>query len=166
MKKIVTSLFYCLFLLGISLGYAQQPAAVDLRTEKPAPLKENMIFKPTRSGMDNLETIEVIALGTPSVKVSNTADGTYSSYDHSIRVTYPLVLSSGKTGYSICFYGATEKIPYAVETKGGRTTLFFPMTTHDLLKARIEQMLTLKKKVPIKITQQADGYSEALLGGF
>lgn len=166
MKSIVSCLFSSFLLLGISLVQAQQPEPVDLRTAKPAPLKENMIFKPNRSGLDNVEVIEVIALGTPSVKVSNTADGTYSSYEHSIRITYPMVLSGGKTGYLLCFYGTTEKIPYAVETKGGVTTLFFPMATHDMLKSRIEQMLIQKKKVPIKITQQSDGYSEALLGGF
>ncbi|MBM3923119.1 MAG: hypothetical protein FJ340_07975 [Sphingomonadales bacterium] len=166
MKVLISPLFFgSLFMAAFSVQ-AQQPAAEDVRMEKASPFKENMIFKPVRTGTDNIELIEVVSLGTPSVKVSNTADGTYSSYDHSIRVTYPLVLSSGKTGYSLCFYGTSEKIPYAVETKGGRTTLFFPMTTHDLLKGRIEQMLTTKKKVPIKITQQADGYSEALLGGF
>lgn len=150
--------------VGVSTALAQQPAAEDQRNEKASGLKENMIFKPVRSGVDNVETIEVIAMGTPSIKVSNTADGTYSSYDHSLRISYPLVLSGGKTGYVLCFYGATEKMPYAVETKAGMTTLYFPVATHDVIKGRLEQIITLKKKVAVKLTQLADGYREALIG--
>ncbi len=157
--------FGCLFFCCHSLlMQAQQPAAEDLRSVKPA-FKENMIFKPARNIPDNVEMIEVVAMGTPSFRVSNTADGTYSSYDHSIRVTYPLVLSGGKTGYLLCFYGSSEKIPYAVETKNGITTIYFPFNMHDLIKGRMDQMLTTKKKIVIKLTQLTDGYREALVGG-
>jgi hypothetical protein len=163
--KAIVFLLNCLLVLFVPLSsFAQQPAAEDVRMEKAATYKENMIFKPVRSGVDNVELIEVIALGTPSFKVSNMADGTYSSYDHSIRITYPLVLAGGKTGYLLCFYGSAEKIPYSVETKGGITTIYFPFATHEMVKARIDQMLTTKKKITIKLSQLADGYREALLG--
>jgi hypothetical protein len=33
-----------------------------------------------------------------------------------------------------------------------------------MVKARIDQMLTTKKKITIKLSQLADGYREALLG--
>jgi hypothetical protein len=109
--------------------------------------------------------VEVVGFGTPSFKVSNTADGTYSSYEHALRVAYPLVVASGKSGYVLCLYGPTEKMPYSVEAKAGVTTLYFPVSTHDVIKARIEQTIGLKKKIVFKITQLADGYREALIGG-
>jgi hypothetical protein len=164
MKSIVF-LFSCLLIYSASAwSQTQQPAAEDVRMEKAAS-RGSMVFKPVRSGVDNVETIEVIGLGTPSFKASNMADGTYSSYEHSLRVGYPLVLSGGKSGYALCFYGATEKIPYAVETQGGITTFYFPFATHDLIKGRIEQTIATKKKIVVKLTQQADGYREAIIGG-
>jgi hypothetical protein len=123
-----------------------------------------MVFKPVGNGVDNVELIDVVALGTSSFKVSNMADGTYGSYDHSLRITYPLVLAGGKTGYLLCFYGASEKIPYSVETKAGLTTIYFPVSSHDVIKARIEQTLATKKKITIKLSQLADGYREAQVG--
>lgn len=163
--KPILSFFSCLLICTISAwSQTQQTAAADLRMEK-ATSQGSMVFKPVRNGVDNIESIEIIGLGTPSFKVSNLADGTYSSYEHSLRVVYPLVLSGGKAGYAICFYGATENIPYAVETKGGATTLYFPMSTHDIIKSRIEQTIATKKKIAVKLTQQADGYREAIIGG-
>lgn len=163
--KPVLSFFSCLLFCTISAwSQTQQTAAADLRMEKAAS-QGSMVFKPIRNGVDNSEAIEIVGLGTPSFKVSNLADGTYSSYEHSLRVSYPLLLSGGKTGYVICFYGTTEKIPYAVETKGGTTTLFLPFSTHDLIKGRIEQTIATKKKIAVKLVQQADGYREAIIGG-
>jgi len=163
--KSLLSLFSFLLFCAVPLwSPSQQPVAEDIRTEKAAS-RGSMVFKPVRSGVENSETIEIVGLGTPSFKVANMADGTYGSYEHSLRVSYPLVLSGGKTGYVLCFYGTTEKIPYAVETKGSTTTLFFPFSTHDLIKGRIEQTIATKKKIAVKLTQQADGYREAVVGG-
>jgi hypothetical protein len=158
--------FFSLFVPFCAVGQeTQQPAPVDLRFQKPSTFKENMIFKPTIVEADNVELIEVVALGTPSFKVSNTADGTYESYSHALRINYPLVLTSGKTGFMLCFYGPSEKIAYSVETKEGVTTIYFPVSAHDVVKTRIDQTLATKKKIAIKLSQLADGYREALIGG-
>lgn len=163
MKSIVF-LFCCLLICNPSVwSQTQQPAAEDVRMDKTAG-RDNLVFKAVRSGVDNVESIEVVALGTPSFKVSNMADGTYGSYEHALRMTYPLVLSGGKTGYVLCFYGAGEKIPYTVETKAGITTIYFPISTHEVIKGRMEQTIATKKKIVIKLTQKADGYREALIG--
>lgn len=143
----------------------QQAAPVDLRFQKPSTFKENMIFKPVGNGVDNVELIEVVGLGTPTFKASNTADGTYESYTHALRICYPLVLAGGKTGFMLCFYGPAEKMPYAVETKEGVTNIYFPISSHDVIKSRIDQTLAIKKKISIKLSQLADGYREALVGG-
>ncbi|MFM8805882.1 MAG: hypothetical protein ACKOD1_00810 [Sphingomonadales bacterium] len=164
MKSIIF-LFSCLLICSTSVwSQTSQPAAEDVRMEKTAQ-RDNLVFKAVRSGVDNIEMIEVIGLGTASFKVSNMADGTYGSYEHSLRVAYPLVLTGGKTGYVLCFYGAAEKIPYAVETKSGITTIYFPISTHDVIKARIEQTIAIKKKIVFKLSQLADGYREAMVGG-
>ncbi|MFM8592176.1 MAG: hypothetical protein ACKOA3_04670 [Sphingomonadales bacterium] len=163
MKSVVV-LFTFLLFSSAHAWSQQQPAAEDVRMEKTL-TKGSMVFKPVRPAEDNVEMIEVVGLGTPSFKVSNTADGTYSSYEHALRVAYPLVVSGGKSGYMLCFYGPTERMPYSVETKAGVTTLYFPVSTHDVIKARIEQIIALKKKIVFKITQLADGYREALVGG-
>jgi hypothetical protein len=164
MKAIIFLFGTLLFFFSSFSAFAQQPAAEDVRMEKAVTYKENMVFKPVRNGVDNVELIDVVALGTSSFKVSNMADGTYGSYDHSLRITYPLVLAGGKTGYLLCFYGASEKIPYSVETKAGLTTIYFPVSTHDVIKTRIEQTLATKKKITIKLSQLADGYREAQVG--
>jgi hypothetical protein len=164
MKSVVFLLIFLILASPYGWSQDQQHAAFDLRKEKSAN-KGSVVFKPIRQESDNIELIEVVGVGNPYYKVSNMADGTYSSYDHALRVAYPLVVSGDKTGYVLCFYGATEKMPYAVEAKGGITTLYFPISTHDVIKRRIEQAISTKRKIVFKITQLTDGYREAIIGG-
>ncbi len=165
MKQLFFLLVFSLFSQFVMTSNAQNVIIEEVRTDQPTLLPKKIEFKPAQQLNDNIEIIELISLGTPTIKISNTADGTRSSYDHALRISYPMVLAGGKTGYQLCFYNPSEIIPYSVETKDGITSLYFPVTTHDFIKSRIDQTLATKNKIVVKITQLTNGYREAKIGG-
>jgi len=165
MRKLFFLLVFSLFSQFAMTSNAQNVFIEDVRTDQATVVPKKMEFKPTQQLSDNVEIIELISLGTPTIKISNMADGTKRSYDHALRISYPLVLASGKTGYQLCFYNTPEIMPYTVETKAGITSIYFPVSIHDVIKNRIDQTLAAKKKIAIKLTQLIDGYREAILGG-
>jgi len=148
-----------------SISNAQNVIIEEVRTNQATLLPKKMEFKPTQQISDNVETIELISLGAPTIKISNTADGTSGSYDHALLISYPLVLAGGKTGYKLCFYNTSDKMPYSVETKAGVTSIYFPASILEFIKNGIDQALATKKRIFIKLTQLTNGYREAVIGG-
>lgn len=129
----------------------------------PAAKGGNLAFKPVRPMQSKEETLDITGFGTPVIAVSNTADGTAKSYQHSFRVTYPLLIAGGKSGYFLVFYGDSEAIPYAVQTESTGISVYFPYVAHEQIKNKIEQSLLARKKVQLKVTQKVEGYREAVL---
>jgi hypothetical protein len=124
--------------------------------------QERMLFKPARVASQQQEVLEVIGLGLPSFAVSNMADGSMESYSHNLRVTYPLQIGGGRTGFQLIFYGLNDKIPYAVAQEGNITSVYVPYSVHDQLKGKIEQTLAARKKVQLKINLLPSGLREAI----
>lgn len=152
------------FMLGSSSVWGQAVELDERKMQGMRSVKESMQFKPQQLEADKSERIEVLAIGGPSFWVANTADGTVASYDHAVRISYPLTLVGNRSGYQLVFYSEKDKIPYAVETKEGITSIYFPMSAHESLRTRLEQALVLKKRVSLKLVQRMDGYREALFG--
>jgi hypothetical protein len=123
---------------------------------------EELIFKPSRLASSVNETFELTILGSPTFSVSNLADGTLSSYQHTTRLTYPLQLINGKGEYKLVFYGAGEKVPYSVFTENGITTIYMPFFIHDYFKSKVDQALAARKKVQLKISLSTSGLREAV----
>lgn len=129
----------------------------------PAAKGDNLAFKPVRPMQSKEESWEIIGLGAPVIAVSNMADGTTKSFQHSFRVSYPLQVAGGKSNYRLIFYGEDEEIPYAVHADVSGTNIYFPYAAHDHIKNKIEQWLLARKKVQLKLTQKVEGNREAIL---
>ena len=156
-----SSVLYVLFLLpNLSWGQAQETYADEQRMQQLR-RKETMLFKPVSPAEPTQDILEIVGFGLPSFSISNIADGTEESYAHHLRVSYPLQVAGGRTGYQVVFYGAGEKIPYSVVKEDASTLIYFPYQIHDQLKSRVEQALSARKKVQLKITIKPSGLREA-----
>lgn len=128
----------------------------------PESQKGAQVFKHARVLNDQTETIEVTGLSSPTFTVSNLVDGTAESFNHKLRITYTLQTTGGKGSYQLVFFGDDEKVPYAVNAENGVTTIYMPYVVHDHLKSKLDQSLSAKKKVQLKITSLTTGVREAV----
>ncbi|MBU6176234.1 MAG: hypothetical protein KGO80_00525 [Bacteroidetes bacterium] len=124
--------------------------------------QERLLFKAAKVTSPQQEVLDVIGLGLPIFAVSNVADGSLESYSHILRVTYPLQIGGGRTGFQLIFYGLNDKIPYAVAQEGNITSVYVPYSVHDQLKGKIEQTLAARRKVQLKINLLPSGLREAI----
>jgi hypothetical protein len=156
-------LFLLVSFLTISIvGMAQ------LSMEKEYKVDNNQFNKPRQAfkvipAEEKSEQFDVIGFGAISISVSNTADGTPSSYIHNSRVTLPLVLAGAKANYQVVFYNNSDLVPYSVEKEGLVNSVFVPISLYDIVKTKLEQAVTAKKKVQLKVSSKKDGFREAVL---
>jgi hypothetical protein len=123
--------------------------------------QESRLFKAAKVTSPQQEVLDVTGLGLPSFKVSNIADGSLESYSHALRVIYQLQMGGGRTGFQLVFYGQSDKVPYAVAKEGNTTSIYVPYSAHDHLKGKIEQTLSGRRKVQVKINLLPSGLREA-----
>lgn len=123
--------------------------------------QESRLFKAAKVTSPQQELLDVTGLGLPSFIVSNIADGSLESYSHTLRVIYPLQMGGGRTGFQLVFYGQSDKVPYAVAQEGNITSIYVPYSVHDHLKGKIEQTLSGRRKVQVKINLLPSGLREA-----
>ena len=163
--RIYVPILSALFLFSFTpdLIHAQQKNDItDEMVARQARQNEELLFKPSRLATPVSEMLELVNLGSPSFSVSNLADGTLSSYQHSTRITYSIQVINGKGEYKLVFYGASEKIPYSVFTENGVTTIYMPFSMHDYFKSKVDQALTARKKVQLKLNLSTSGLREAV----
>ncbi|MBM3414570.1 MAG: hypothetical protein FJY16_06510 [Bacteroidetes bacterium] len=156
-NKISGTLLVSVLVQLLSFGYSQAQQTADMLGRQ----QESLLFKAARVASPQQEVYEVVGLGLPSFTVSNIADGSFESYVHSLRVTYPLQLGGGRTGFQLIFYGLNDKIQYAVAQEGNSTSIYMPYALHDNLKGKIEQTLSARRKVQLKINLLPSGLREA-----
>lgn len=161
MKKI--SFLFSVVLVG-AFSFSLQAQAVefdDSKFQANKLTKANMAFKPIPVESAVSEQLDITGWGAPSYIISNTASGLPSSYEHSYRVSYPLMVAGNKTGYSLVFFGPYDKVPYSVEIANGKTTFYIPFSLHDNFKSKFEQAISLRKKVTVNLKMEVNGYREA-----
>ena len=123
---------------------------------------EELLFKPSRVASSQVETIEVASISQPSFSVSNVADGTAASFHHSLRVTYSLQILNTKGSFQLVFFGENDRVPYSVNIENGNTIIYMPYLAHDYFKNKLDQALTARKKVQLKISLMTTGVREAI----
>ena len=128
----------------------------------PEPQKGTQVFKHARLLESQVETVEITGLGSPNFATSNMVDGTMESYNHKVRVTYTLQVTGGKGVYQLVFYMPNEKMPYSVNTENGITTIYMPLQLHDYFKSKVDQNLTARKKVQLRLNLSTSGLREAV----
>jgi hypothetical protein len=156
-------IYVSLFLVSALIGNAQtNGATLEEKELVPPGQKGSPVFKMGRLLESQSETLDITGTGAPIFTVSNTADGTAESFNHHFRITYNLQVLNGKGNYQLHFYGAGEKIPYAVNNENGVTAIYMPLAAHDYFRVKVEQALNLKKKVQLKINLLTSGFREAV----
>lgn len=153
-----------LFILSAAVVAHAQTNGASLEEKELVPpgQKGTPVFKTGRLLESQTETVEVTAISAPSFTVANTADGTAESFNHRFRISYTLQLLNGKGTYQLHFYNAGEKIPYAVNTENGVTNIYMPLAAHEYFRTKVEQALSLRKKVQLKINLLTSGVREAV----
>jgi len=121
-------------------------------------------FKAQQTTEDRTEAWDVSALGQTTYTASNVMDGSINSFHHSLRIVVGLTTPAYKNGsYQLVFYGSDEKIQQAAAVENGVVSIYYPLAAYEALRNRLEQALTLRKKVQVKITQKTNGYREGVL---
>lgn len=122
------------------------------------------LFKARQPQEDKVETIDVSGLGQTTYTVSNMVDGSVKSYDHALRIVVSLNTLGGKTSScQLVFYSAADKIQQAATFDNGQISIYYPVSVYESIRVRLEQALTARKKVQIKVTQKTTGYREGVL---
>jgi hypothetical protein len=164
MKLISYSLTFLLIYLFpplVAWGQAQETYAEEQRLLQVR-RKEAMLFKPESPSVAIQETFDILGFGVPSFSISNQANGTEESYLHQLRVSYPLLISGGKSNVQIIFYGNGDKVPYSVVKEDAGAIVYFPLQVHDQLRTRVEQAISARRKVQLKINIKPSGFREAV----
>jgi hypothetical protein len=113
---------------------------------------------------DKLEVIDVTGLGGSVFSIMNYPDVSAKAGNHSLKITLSLLTGTTRTGgYQLVFLPENEKTTYAVETQNSVTSIFFPMSVFNVINQKLEQQISNKKKVQLKITQNPNGYREGVL---
>lgn len=161
-KYVVLSLAGLLCLSFSSLAQKTDSDPNVIQTDDGRSLKR--LFKIQNVTEDKTEVIDIIGTSNASFSASNTADGSSSSYKHSLRITLSLSTPSNiKGNYQLIFYSTGESIPYAAASIDGIVAVFYPMSMYEGIKQRLDQSFAAKKKVQLKVVQKTNGYREGTL---
>ncbi|MFM1857136.1 MAG: hypothetical protein RLZ05_196 [Bacteroidota bacterium] len=159
----VKKILFSVVLISPSLVFSQSSSNPnEERVFIPDAQKGAQVFKHARLLEPQSETVEISGLGSPLFAASNLVDGTVESYNHKVRVTYSLQVTGGKGSYQLVFYMPNEKMPYSVNTENGVTTVYMPFQLHDYFKSKVEQNITARKKVQLKLNLSTSGLREAV----
>jgi hypothetical protein len=159
---------HLLILLATGISVVSWSQSSETVVDEPARVIDGEIKKPVfkaRQPMeDKVETIEVSGLGQTTYTTSNTVDGSVKSFEHSLRIVVSLNTVGGKpSSCQLIFYTAGDKIQQAAASDNGQVNIFYPVSVYESIRTRLEQALTARKKVQIKVTQKTTGYREGVL---
>jgi hypothetical protein len=154
------------FLFAVT-AFCQSSETIEAATQSKSMMDKvnsKSTFKAHNPKEDKTDMLTVTGIGSVSFATSNTSDGTSNSYYHSQRITMPLQVSYVKpVNVSLIFYSSGDKIPYAATSGDEGVNVYYPISLYEEIKQRLEQSLSAKKKVQLKVTQKTDGFREAVL---
>jgi hypothetical protein len=161
MKKIICGV---VLVLGVNYISSAQPSETGFSVQNSELKSANRAFKTQLPSIDKVEQFTVTGMGSLLFSASNTADGSYESYNHTQRITLPLLVSSPKPiKVQVLFYGQGEKIQFASTNENDAITVYYPQSFFQEIKQRLEQSLAAKKKIVLTVTQKTTGFREATL---
>ncbi len=108
---------------------------------------------------------EYIITGTTiaSFSVSNKADGSSNSFKHTQRVVLNLVTANKNDKLELVFYAGADEMPYTVNQVKELISAYYPISMYESIKQKLDESLSSKKKVILKVEMKTDGYREAQL---
>jgi len=162
MKK--QSLLLLLLAGMLSVQVQAQKSEEDPETVRSGNVLMKRAFKTEMPAADKAEAWDVKGINSVVFATSNTADGSYNSYKHNLRITIGLLMTDVKAGkFQLVFYSAGENMPYAMSRLDGITTIYYPVAIYDDIRQKLEQSLATRKKVTIKVTEKTNGFKEGVL---
>ncbi|MFM7672866.1 MAG: hypothetical protein ACKO6Q_09800 [Bacteroidota bacterium] len=155
-----------LFGMFLSLIGGAQKSEIDMNAPgviTDATLQKRA-FKASQPTEDKIETFDVAALGQTTYTAANVMDGSVTSFQHTLRIVVGLLTPAYKNGtVQLVFYGTEERIQQAAANENGSISIYYPLAVYESLRSRLEQSITARKKVTIKMTQKTNGYREGVL---
>ncbi len=113
---------------------------------------------------DKTEIADITGMGTSTFSTSNTFDGTTKSYKHNLKITLELFTTAGKaSNYQLVFYSPDDQQLFAANSSAGVNYIYYPLSFYEGIKLKLEQSLTAKKKIQVKVTFKKDGFREGVL---
>jgi hypothetical protein len=143
-------------------GFTNDPSKTTVNTRTAGTKEQYYALHPKE---DRSLAIEITGLPGMSFSVTNTADGSAAGmgYNHSENIVISLQTNVKDTSYQLVFYSEKENFQKIMSEEGNTRSVFYPMSMYADIKQKLEQSISLKKKVQLKLTLRKEGYSEAKL---
>lgn len=156
--------FLCFGLFGATAAMAQQAETLVSAAAQDAN-KGARAFKTKTFVQDTNEQFEIQGFGGTTFITSNTVDGTYNSYKHSLQIVVGLipVNKTGNIAFQLTFYSPNDNIQQAAVYADSKVNVYFPEAVYEDIRTKLEQAFAAKKKVTLKVIQKTDGYREGTL---
>lgn len=108
--------------------------------------------------------VEISNTGITVFTSSNNADGTINSFRHNQQITLSLLLADKSKGEcQLVFYSDPKEVPQTANLQNKIITIYYPINLYEVIKEKIEQTLTARKKIYVKVIQKTNGYREGSL---
>jgi hypothetical protein len=126
--------------------------------------KQVIALNSRNKSADKTDNLEITGMGGIVFSAMNFPDGSSRGGKYALKISLALLTGPNKaTGYQLVFAPEGSTINYSVETQNGITSINLPMSTYSAISQKLEQNIVAKKKMQLKITQNPDGFKEAIL---
>jgi len=161
MKQLFSSLTILFIPAATLFG---QPADSDPNVLRIDGKPQKKIVTVNNPQQDESFQFEITGINTTTFSASNTSDGTVNTFKHNQQVVISLNPSDKTKGnFQLVFYSDPKEISQAANYDSRLLTISYPISLYEAVKEKLEQTLTARKKVYIKVIQKANGYREGSL---
>ena len=163
MKTIILSAAAIFF---TTTAFSQSESLVNYKDVEKAPGKDKQTeaLNSRNKSEDKTDLLDITGIAGTVFTSMNYSNFGSRNTNHTYKITLSVLTGSNKAGgYQLVFPPEGETISAAVEAQNGITSIYFPMNTYQALSQKLEQSLTSKKKIQLKIIQNPSGYREGIL---
>ena len=154
MRKYIFSIA-CSLLLTSIISSAQKVSAVAVDLDVAAGASGKGAVTEDKTSL-----VDITGIGVSTFLTSSQSDNSKQS----LRITVSLLTSgASKENFQLIFYSENDRLPFVVASNAGSTYVFYPISLYDAIKSKIEQSLSAKKKIQLKVTLTKEGYREGSL---
>ena len=164
MKKIIL-IIATTFFAGTIFSQASE-TVVNSNTGGRVMSKDKQLFliNSRNKNEDKTDLLDITGISGTVYSSMSYPDGSTVSTGYSSKIILSLLTGINKTGgYQLVFLPDGERVPAAVDSQNGISSIYFHINAFQSLSQKLEQSIAAKKKVQIKLTQNPNGYREGIL---
>lgn len=163
MKKIILIFsFLSLSIISFSQKSESDPSAITGQTDKER-VKQQIALSTRNINDDKIEIIEVSGYNSSSFSTMNYPDASSRSSSQLVsRINVKLVTNKTES-YHFVFFPDNERVGYSIDRQNGVTSIFYPLSMYQYIIGKMDQVITSKKKLQLKLISNPNGYKEAIL---